>query len=136
VATQTDPEVLANLGDVQLFELQDGGATSATYIPALAFRMGYPSVTFYGCESNYADSTHAYMDTGDPYTMGVSCHGESFLTGAEFLMQAEFLAAKIRSDKRLRERSGGLLRAMVRSPRYRITHMSPLVRAAMEQSNG
>ena len=136
VATQTDPDVLARLDNVELFELENGGATSATYIPALALKMGYQSITFYGCESNYQNTTHAYMDSGDPYWMVVSCHGERFITGAEFLMQAEFLSATLRGDKRFRERSGGLLRAMVRSPRYRITHMSPKVQAAMEQGNG
>lgn len=135
LATQTDPEVFAALesADVQVFDLADGGATSATYIPALALRMGYQSVTFYGCESNYDATTHLYMDTQDPYWMAVSCNGDRFLTGAEFLMQAEFLAATIRRDKRFRERSGGLLRAMVRSPRYKILHTSPAVAAAISE---
>ena len=123
VATVTHPEVLDQFkhtdARVELFDLvRNGvvtnGATSATVIPCLAVEMGYREVTFYGCESNYGDSTHAYMSVADPYLMKVKCGEAEYLTGAEFLMQAEFLAALIKERPGVfKERSGGLLRALI-----------------------
>jgi hypothetical protein len=134
VSTNTDPAVLDGLiaqgADVQLFDLlQDGqvchGSTTATVAPIISVKMGYRAVLFYGCDSDYGKTTHAYMSVEDPYLMRVSVNGADFLTGAEFLMQAEFLSAMIRAAPHVfGERSGGLLSALVECGDYDVTHIS------------
>lgn len=126
LSTTTHPLVidalLAQGARVELFNLvqDDGtvahGSTTATCAPILAARMGYRDVTFFGCDSNYHGSTHAYMSVADPYLMRVKCEGREFMTGAEFLMQAEFLAEMINAAPHVfKERSAGLLGALVRT---------------------
>jgi hypothetical protein len=119
VATVTDPSVLEALegAEIQLFDMEAHGATSATAVPYLALKMGYSDVTFIGCESDYNAGSHAYMEASDPFLMKVRCHDQEFLTGAEFTLQAEFLSTVIRGAPHVfRERSGGLLRAMIADP--------------------
>jgi hypothetical protein len=125
VCTTTHPEVLAKLNDVELFDLPINGGTSATAVPMLAIQLGYREVTFYGCDSSYHGSTHAYMSVNDPFMMKVECGGEHFLTGAEFLMQAEYLSAMIRAAPHVfSELSGGLLSAMVKHGDYNVLEIS------------
>jgi hypothetical protein len=136
VATCTDPGVLRALqaigARVEIFDLVatlercNHGPTSATAVPELAVPdMGYRSVTFFGCESSYGGTTHAYKDHAEPCRIWVQCNGEEFETGAEFLMQAECLAHVLRAlPQFFNERSGGLLRALTATPDYDITHVS------------
>jgi hypothetical protein len=87
--------------------------------------MGYPSVTFYGCEGSYEHTTHLYMHANDDYLMRVRCGGRDWLTGAEFLMQSQFLAAVCRDvPNHFRERSGGLLTAMIETNDYDVLEIS------------
>lgn len=136
LATVTDPSVISQLqdagADIELFESTLAGSTTATAAPWLAVNAGYRDVTFYGCDSNYTDSTHFYMDAPDPYLMRVRCNGQEFLTGAEFVMQAEMLAAVIRAcPNTFKERSGGLLAAMVADPEVDTTHISKTLAAGL-----
>jgi hypothetical protein len=126
----TSPGVFdAVQGEILLFDrVTDldsiNGVTTATCAPMLALKMGYTSVSFYGCEGSYRDQTHLYMNSGDPYTMRVRANGEYFLTGAEFLMQAEFLSELIRASDVFKDCSGGLLSALIADPDYDVTHIS------------
>ena len=130
LATCVHPSVLdmlvASKAKVELFEpFLDNGekregmnaaaiVTSATAVPALSVQMGYKDVSFFGLDSSYREMTHAYMDTPDPYTIKIKLAGESFLTGVEFMKQAEFLASCIRAAPHVYKcRSAGLLRHMV-----------------------
>lgn len=132
LATVTDPQVFDALNgvDVEIFDLVRGGvvthaSTTATVAPMLAIELGYREVAFYGCDSSYHGSTHAYMSVEDPYLMKVKCGEKEFLTGAEFLMQAEFMAEIIRAAPNVYfNRSGGLLAALVENPDYDVTHIS------------
>lgn len=100
--------------------------TTATGTAHLAILMGHWPVTFFGCESSYGDTMHAYQSTleGAPlpipeHLMRVVCNGAAYLTKPELLVQAEYLSAVIRALPDVyAERSGGLLAAMVRDPDY------------------
>lgn len=141
VATCTNPAVIDKLRETAAIELFDlvaegqeatHGPTTATAAPYLAVRLGYTQVSFFGCESCYEDTTHLYMNAQDDHRLRVKVGDESFLTGAEFLMQAEFLAMMIRAAPRVfKDRSGGLLSAFVRGIAaadgtldYDLTHIS------------
>lgn len=132
LATVTDPQVFERLkgADIEIFDLVRGGVvthatTTATVAPCLAVELGYRQIALYGCDSSYHGSTHAYMNVNDPYLMRVRCGDKEFLTGAEFLMQAEFLAEVIRMAPHVfLNCSGGLLAALVEQPNYDVLAIS------------
>lgn len=140
LATTCDPSVFAavqgaTLIDVHPFGKIGSGPTTATAIPSLAVRLGYGSVTFFGCESSFVGKTHAYDDTPSPYLVRVECGGEEYTTEAEYLMQAETLAAILRAMPAVfQERSGGLLTALVAHQTYSFTAVSPHIHKSLTQA--
>jgi hypothetical protein len=132
VACQTHPDVLKELvktADVTLFDLvDDGGArytTSVTCVPMLACRMGYKEVHLYGCDSSYGDRSHVNFHNDDPLLIQVTVDGEEFVTGIEFMGQAEFMSWLVRNAPKVyKNHSGGLLAAMVRNWDYDVTKVS------------
>ncbi len=122
--THVDPCVFELLkgAEVTVFDAGDepgfirSGHSTVTAIPHLAVRMGYREVTLYGCESSYqlAGSTHAFQHEERPDELLVVCDGKEYLTALDFYMQAGELARYIREvPEFIKERSGGLLRAMI-----------------------
>jgi hypothetical protein len=58
--------------------------------------------------------------------------GQDFITGIEFLMQAEFMSELIRAAPQVyKNRSGGLLAAMVRTGDYDVLEVSEEVQKAI-----
>lgn len=139
LATCCDPIVFDYLkdADVQVFDLHHSGpnanhhATTVTAAPKIAIDMGYTDITFYGCDSSYRKTTHAYRapfyeDHKD--ALRVECNGKSFLTNPGFLMQAEFMCQIIRMCPQVYKlRGDGLLAEMVINPDYDITHGAPYI---------
>lgn len=118
LASVTHPEVLKALGSakVELFDIESCGTTSVTAALYPAVTCGYPHVTLYGFDSSYRNGSHVYMDVKDPWQVVVECDGKEYLTGAEFLKQAEYLAMAVcAAPKYFTNRSEGLLAAMIRS---------------------
>lgn len=98
-------------------EGMDNGPTSASSAPFIALERGYTEIHFFGCESSYADTTHAYGNFNLENLMRVKCAGEEFLTSSDFLYQAEQLGAVIREfPKFFKDASGGLLSAVIKEP--------------------
>jgi hypothetical protein len=120
LAISCDPSMFDALrgADVEAFKLGPAGATTATASPIFAAEKGYRSVTFFGCESSYGESTHAYAHYGRDLKslMRVRCNGGEFLTTPDMMLQAEFLGGLIREAPMFEERSGGLLSAFIASP--------------------
>ena len=132
LSTVCDPSVFETMQgrDVTVFEIGEGkvrsGSSTATCCPDLAFKMGYRSVTFYGCESSYVQQqSHAYMHEPRTEEMLVECGGKFYLTAPDFYMQAGELSRCIREiPEFLREESGGLLRAMIENDTHGIRWVS------------
>lgn len=112
---------------VKLFQIGIGhianGPSTASTAPHLGLVTGYVDISFFGCESSWDEATHGYhkpdeeLDTISNYGLLVECGGEQFRTAADFVMQAEYLARMIRLAPHVfKDRSGGLLSAMVRNP--------------------
>lgn len=121
VALHGYPELFASLAcHVRTYRLANDavhcGPTTATAAAHLALYMGHRSVTYFGCDSSFADQTHVY-DLPPPGDMiGVRCDGVDYLTKPEFLMQADNLAAFCREFGFCTNRSGGLLAALIACP--------------------
>lgn len=99
-----------------------GTSSTATSVPFLAMHVMAAGVTFFGCESSFErDHSHAYMHEDRDDMLVISVGFEDFLTYSDFFLQARELSAMIRNlDGYLDEESGGLLRALVKSPDHRI----------------
>lgn len=98
------------------------GVTSATATPHLAVQMGHRSVNFFGCDSSFSDeATHVYPAEDPEQPIRVAVGGKTFATKPEFVMQAEELARLCRELPTFhRNRSGGLLAALIEDPRWDI----------------
>lgn len=138
LADHCDPGLMDQwAGRAQVFSISPdaivSGPTTATAAPCLAVMLGYGDVTFFGCESSFGEeeATHAYAKPDDEllnlndWRMIVTCGQRQYFTCAEFLMQAEYLAAMIRAaPSNFREASGGLLRALVEHGVYDVIGVS------------
>lgn len=127
VSSCSDPSVFAALegADVTVFDLYETeeesnhGVSTATAAPVLSAVMGYPSVSFFGCDSSYEGQTHIYGGAAPESAITVACGGVLYDTTLQLLAQAECLAEVMRAAPgRFICRSGGLLAAMIETPDY------------------
>ncbi len=129
VATQSCPELIDLLchSRIVTFELgDDAGPGSAPSALLVAMRNGYDQITFFGCEGNYPPGQqHAYDDYSYEKNIVVACAGQKFLTNPAFLMSTLWLAGLCRNHPaQVKERSGGLLSALVKDPDYDVIGIS------------
>lgn len=138
-----DPSAFEVLKDaeVRVYSLaNDGGkflsgSSTATAAFNLAATLGYRDVTFYGCESCYVASSHAYQDEARVDQMLVECGGYKYLTAPDYYIQAQELAQLIKAaPKHFRERSGGLLRAMILNDEHDVIAVSQSLHDAIDGS--
>ena len=95
-----------------------GGTTSVGAAIISGFKCGFESVTLFGCESSYQPyQSHAYAHFEPSDELVIWVDGMHFITSPQMLMAAIELSQMIKSNPHfMRERSGGLLRAMLESP--------------------
>ena len=91
-----------------------GGPCSAGRAILQAAHCGYRTVTFFGCEGSFDETTHAYRHEYRPNQMIVKAGGREYITTPDLYITTQYLADEIRLyPKGLFEKSGGLLRAML-----------------------
>ncbi len=135
LGTQVDPEVLEFFKGGEIVLWTGYGSSTACGLAVPAIKMGYKGITYYGCESSYTlFGTHAYQDEDREEEFIVVVNGKFFLTCPDFFTQAKELAGGIdQSEGYICERSGGLLREMVRSKgEYSVVYISPVLRKQLE----
>jgi hypothetical protein len=116
-----------------------GGTTTACRVPFLALRQGYKDVTFYGCESSFDIEDHVdRKDSGSwKEQIIVKADGREFRTTPQFMLQADDLSAFIAGFPDVfKERSGGLLGAMVNDPWWSVAAVSTAMRDHLIEING
>lgn len=134
LATQCPPEAFDVLkdADVRVFEagteIKSGGSTASS-TPWLAAKLGYSSLTLYGCECSFEHNTHAYQHEVRQDLMIVESGDNDYLTASDFYRFAQELTAIHKGLNTLvpgwfKEKSGGLLRAMIERETYRIKWIS------------
>lgn len=136
-----DPSVFEALAgaDVRRFDLlaMARGPTAATCVPYLAVTLGAREVSFFGCESSYRGTTHSYSNQLSDHRLEVECNGERFYTKVELLMQAQFLGEFMRLAPTVYyDRSGGLLRAMTKTPVYDVLAATQFVHDEIARQAG
>lgn len=135
LAIDCHPSMFAALNgaSVSTLSMPDGGPTSANSADWLSFEAGYRGVTYFGCEGNFGDTTHAYKSSPIEHWVRVKVGGELFYTKPEFLEQSRIMAEVIRAIPQFySERSGGLLGAMVEhGMEYELMEISEAVAAGL-----
>lgn len=137
LAIDCDPAMFEALkgADVSMLPMPDGGPTSANSADWFAIEAGYSGLTYFGCESSFEDTTHAYASADIETWIAVRVGGQDFRTKPEFLEQARIMSEVIRAvPSYYSERSGGLLRAMVEhGMEYELIEISPAVESMLRE---
>jgi hypothetical protein len=142
LATNCDPALFHE--DVRCFallEFEEGGvpgsSTTASRAPALALRLGYPGVVFFGCDSSFEDRTHVDRHEEQEEALYVRANGRDWLTHPEMVMQAEALSALLREfPDRFQSKSGGLLDAMTADSEWSVVAVSDAYKRNLIEQNG
>jgi hypothetical protein len=119
------------------------GPSSSTSAPTIGLMRGYKEFYFYGCEGNFAETTHAYGDYGLEMLLQVRCNGEDYMTTADMMIQVEHLGDLLRADPnefqdksvRFIDKSGGLLANYVKDPNISVEAASKHLYDAVVQSH-
>lgn len=140
LAIDCDPGLFESLKDARVETLSnaDTGPTSANAADNFSIEAGYHGgVTFYGCESSFGESTHAYKSHPIDGVIGVKVGGKEYVTKPEFLEQARIMAEVIRTVPTFfREQSGGLLSAMVEhGMEYELVWISKAIEKVLREKN-
>ena len=119
LADHADPETWAKAGEKRMVKGPYIGPSSATSTLRTALHAGYRKMTYYGCESSWSENTHAYEHKPTDDWLQVRVGGNEFVTNLHLLHQAEVLAEVLRAAPNVyNERSGGLLAALIESPKW------------------
>lgn len=114
-----------------------GGSFSSTCAAAVALRMGYSDVSFFGCEGSYETQDHVDRHEGREAELFVRAGGKDYRTCPPFMIQCEELAKLLTFDGVFHNRSGGLLKAMVENPdTWEIVAVSAAFKEHLEATNG
>ncbi len=146
LVTRCHPKVFetlkANNAKIEVLNLEERdfatGSSTATTCVYLGALSGYQGITFFGCEGSYDPGrTHAYMHESRASEMMVVCCGKQFLTAPDYLVQTLELAHWAKgTGSYLQEKSGGLLRAMMKNPKYDVIWVSETLFKAMKRTDG
>lgn len=130
LASSSHPRVFDAVPEVECFDLVNTNdyanhhCTAVTATPVLALEMGYTAVVYFGCESSFDGTTHAYKHENKHakfYGVWVRVGDTVYPSSPGMLMQAQMLAEILRTCPNVfREASGGLLRALVKDPKSEI----------------
>ena len=135
------PEAFEALGDssIRVFELlQDSpegiytGSSTASGAFSLGVKLGWAYIDFFGCESSFESSSHAYQDEEREELIWVEVDGVEYKTAPDFYLQAMEMSQIIRHfPKHYRHFGGGLLQALIDHPEHDIPHVSPAMKARL-----
>lgn len=92
------------------------GPSSVCRVFMPAAMSGYKYVTFFGCEGSIEETTHAYRHEHRPRQMVIRAGGVDYITTPDFYITTMFLSNVMKEFGLLKEKSGGLLRAMLEHP--------------------
>lgn len=105
------------------------GSASVTRALMPAAMLGYRDITYFGCEGSIDESTLESNATRSDYALGYRTHdnmrmmiikagGKEYLTTVDYYITTVTLASQLTAKLavKLKEKSGGLLRAMVEYP--------------------
>lgn len=144
-ATWCDPKLFeAFEGRYQAFHMLQthpegvqGGAFTASSAPGVALRLGYTDVSFFGCEGSFEVSSHVDRHETEDCQLIVEAGGKKYLTLPRYLIQCDELCQMFGLSKVFKNRSGGLLKAILEHPTtWTIVAVSAAFKKKLEEQNG
>lgn len=124
LATRCAPEVFEALKGAHIKVFDAPGdcplqSCTASTLFVLAAKMGFRKVCYFGCESSYRGTSHVDRHE-EREVIKVLADGKEFITAGDYYIQAMELSEGIRLNPGVvSEKSGGLLRAMIRDPNHK-----------------
>lgn len=140
-----DPSLFAQFeGRVRTFHMLQthengisGGAFSSTCAAAVALRLGYTDVSYFGCEGSFDDQDHVDRHESRPDQLIVRAGGHDYKSCPPYMIQCEELQSLFYFDGVFHNRSGGLLKAMIDNPEtWEVVAVSASLKQHLEQVNG
>jgi hypothetical protein len=118
-----------------------GGSTSATRTMLIAIMMGYKEVHFFGCDSSFEETHYVFgnskFDQAFEKQLIVKAGEETFRTIPPYYLQAQNLAETILNFPQIyKNRSGGLVKAMIENPDWEVVAVSEALKESMEEQSG
>lgn len=114
-----------------------GGSSTAVSLAFVALFLGYRDVTFFGCDSSFKDSTHVDRNDYYPNQLIIRACSEDYVTTPPLYCQVQELSRLIKlKPEWFKEKSGGLLRAMVTDDQWSIVAVSEHLKNHLEDYNG
>lgn len=145
VASCCDPRLLATIRAVEVFDIVEthpengfsGGRFSSTRAPIVALFLGYRDVQFFGCEGSFTSVDHVDRNDEKPDQLIVRAGGADYRTCPQFMVQCEELRQIFVFDGVFKNRSHGLLKAMIDHPdTWEVVGVSEALKAHLEEVNG
>lgn len=134
LASQCNPQVFQTLNDlgadVRRFNLFDGhGPTSVSNTLMPSAMLGYKVLTYFGCEGSFVGESHCYRSDAKPEQLIVRAGGKDYVTSVDMYITTQYMATAIREyPERMKEKSGGLLRAMIEDEQWGVVALSEALR--------
>ncbi len=114
-----------------------GGSFSSTCSGAVALRLGYTDVSFFGCEGSYESQNHVDRHEENDSELFIRAGGKDYRTRPAYLMQCDELMKLFVFDGVFHNRSGGLLAAMIANPdTWEVVAVSRAFKEHLELVNG
>jgi len=134
---RVDPKVYQRLAGKNIWRGEGnlGGTTSVGAAIISGFQCGFKHITLFGCESSYQPGrSHAYAHFEPEDELVIWCDGMHFITNPQMFMAGVELSTMIKSAPAiLKERSGGMLRAMCETTEgYDIVGCTPSFQAKVD----
>lgn len=91
--------------------------------------LGYQEVTYFGCEGSFSGEIYFYRHEHKPEQLVVRSKGVDYVTSTDLFVTTEQLAMTISAyPEHFKERSGGLLRAMIEDTQWGVVAWSEALR--------
>lgn len=134
LSSQCHPDVFQGLAErgaeVAKFHLFDGsGPASAPNAVFPSAILGYKEITFFGCEGSFEFDPYFYRRELKPDQLIISAGGKNYRTTTDLFITTEVMVNVIKEyPDRHKEKSGGLLRAMINDPQWGVVAWSESLR--------
>lgn len=134
LASQCHPDVFQGLAErgaeVSKFHLFEGsGPSSATNAVFPSAILGYGDLTFFGCEGNFSGRTYFYRNESKPDQLVVRASGTDYVTSTDLFITTQVMVNVVKEyPERHKEKSGGMLRAMISDPAWGVVAWSESLR--------
>lgn len=146
LASYVHPKLRDKFAEVGIFDLYEidpengikGGTTTASRACSLATYLGFFDVTLFGCEGSFQiGQDHVDRAENRPDIFIIKAGGVDYATYAEWMMQSELLAKLVTlAPNVFKQKSGGLLQAMVEHPDWEVVAVSESLRDHLIEVNG